>query len=165
LTDCIDCRAWPLALYVQDKRSRAVRAAARHGEAVGEQVEEEEAEEDSDSDREVGPAALVRLPALRRAAAATWLPNPSLSFAAHLLLLWPAPHNPLLHAPPQDVDWVAHPPEAIIGQTSDGFYLVKRKAADFTEYGKVDGRVAKRQRFEGMSGAARPAAAGGSNGG
>lgn len=45
----------------------------------------------------------------------------------------------------------------VLGHTSDGKYLVKRKGLDFTEYGKVDSRAAKRQRFETLASAAASA--------
>ncbi|GLI64151.1 hypothetical protein VaNZ11_007336 [Volvox africanus] len=47
----------------------------------------------------------------------------------------------------EDVDWEAHPAEAILAKTSDGRYLVKRAGLGLDEYGIVNGRAVKRQRL------------------
>ncbi|EFJ52287.1 hypothetical protein VOLCADRAFT_115930 [Volvox carteri f. nagariensis] len=47
----------------------------------------------------------------------------------------------------EDVDWEAHPAEAILAKTSDGRYLVKRASLGLDEYGIVNGRAVKRQRL------------------
>lgn len=47
----------------------------------------------------------------------------------------------------EDVDWTQGPAEVILSHTNDGKYLVKRQGMSIVEYGKVDTRVAKRQRL------------------
>ncbi|KAL0036922.1 hypothetical protein WJX77_005063 [Trebouxia sp. C0004] len=49
----------------------------------------------------------------------------------------------------ENADWDANPAECIIGHTYHNKYMVKRKGLDFTEYGLVDARAAKRQRLSG----------------
>ena len=49
----------------------------------------------------------------------------------------------------QNCDWKVHKPEAILAETMTGKLLVKRAGLPLHEYGLVDARAAKRQRFEG----------------
>lgn len=43
------------------------------------------------------------------------------------------------------VDWEAGPAEAILAETSDGKFLVQRRALDLSEYGLMDGAAARAQ--------------------
>ena len=42
------------------------------------------------------------------------------------------------------VDWTAHPPAAILGETAAGHFIVARTGLPFSEYGLVDAAAAKR---------------------
>lgn len=49
----------------------------------------------------------------------------------------------------QNCDWKVHKAEALLAETLTGKLLVKRAGQPLHEYGLVDARTAKRQRFEG----------------
>ena len=49
----------------------------------------------------------------------------------------------------QNCEWKVHKAEAILAETLTGKLLVKRAGLPLHEYGLVDARAAKRQRFEG----------------